>query len=163
VAGAIVLALVGACNGPSSPVPVGQIQSPAPATPSESPTPSPTPTADAAVTTQVCLTVNQATEDATVVVNDQLTVLEHAAASGDQPAMVAAAEAINKQFTTLSAYLATQSQVFLLEPAVQATLTDVSEALAEMASPRYIGTMVDIKKEMIEFAAAFTASCDSVA
>jgi hypothetical protein len=106
----------------------------------------------------VCTEATAATAAATAVINDQLGILEQAAAAGDQARMVAAAEIINTQFRTLSATFALRSQT-LTSPALNRTLIDVSEALAEMASPRYTGTMVDIKKKMIDFSAAFTAVC----
>jgi hypothetical protein len=151
------VALTAACAAQPDAVPVGQVASAAPtATPTLTPTP--TPTADPAMFTTVCADATQATSTATIVINDQLAILEQAAADGDQTRMVAAAEAINNQFTVLSASFTLQAQM-LTSPPLSATLTDVSAALAEMASPRYTGTMVDIKKKMIDFAAAFAAVC----
>ena len=155
--GAILL-VVAACTGQPGAVPVGQVVESA--TPSATPTaaPIPTPTADPAMIATVCAEATQATATVTLIINDQLAVLEQAAADGNQAVMVAAAEAINNQFTTLSASFAARAQI-LTSPQLSQTLSDVSAALAEMASPRYLGTMVDIKREMIDFALAFAAIC----
>ena len=137
-------------------VPVGQVSESTPV--SSTPTPTPAPTADPAAAATVCADVIEASGAATIVINNQLSLLEQAAAAGDQAGLVAAAEAINTQFTTLSASFATQAQI-LTSPQLTKTLTDISAALAEMASPRYNGTMVDIKKKMVDFEAAFEATC----
>jgi len=106
----------------------------------------------------VCTEASAAVAASTAVINDQLATLEQAAAAGDQTRMVAAAEIINTQFRTLSATFALRAQT-LTNPGLNKTLVDVSDALAEMASPRYTGTMVDIKKKMIDFSVAFAGVC----
>lgn len=157
----VVFAITAACTAQPPSVPVRQVQGSESAAPTATSSPSPTPTPDPFITEQVCAEATEATAAASAVINDQLATLERAAAAGDQAGMVAAAEAINTQFTSLSARFATQAQVQSVSPPVQDTLADVSAALAEMASPRYIGTMVDIKRKMIDFAAAFVRVCGS--
>lgn len=156
--GAVVLTLVVAgCSARPHTIPAAEIGGSL--SPSPTPSPTPTPTPDAFITRQVCNEVTEATAAASAIIDERLEAVEHAAAEGDQAAMVEAAEAINTQFLSLSTRFAAQSQVPSLSPPVQETLADVSEALAEMASPRYIGTSVDIKREMIDFSAALTRVC----
>lgn len=145
-----------ACTSQPPVAPVVSTQSPSP---TASATPSPTPTPDPFITNQVCDEAKQAIATASAVINEQLALLEQAAADGDQAGMVRAAEAINTQFTSLSDRFATQAKVASVGPAVQDTLADVSAALAEMASPRYVGTQVDIKRKLIDFEVAFVRVC----
>lgn len=122
-------------------------------------TPSPTaPPVDPVLTKQICAAAAKATADGTKVFNDQLAALEQAAAKNDQAAMVAAAEAINKQFTDLASALGVLAQQ-PVSPAVKVVLSDVSTALTEMASLSYTGTTVDIRKKLLDFAAAFGKTC----
>ncbi|HLT11667.1 MAG TPA: hypothetical protein VK028_12845 [Micromonosporaceae bacterium] len=152
----VLLAMAVACTNQPPAAPVGNTQSPSP---TASATPSPTPTPDPFITNQICDEAKQAIAAASAVINEQLALLEKAAADGDQAGMVQAAEAINTQFTSLSDRFATQAKVASVSPAVQDALADVSAALAEMASPRYVGTQVDIKRKMIDFEIAFVRAC----
>ena len=72
--------------------------------------------------------------------------------------MVAAAEAINKQFVSLAAIL-TQLSERPVTPALKTVLTDIATALTQMSSLSYTGTTVDIRKKLLDFAAAFTKTC----
>ena len=74
----------------------------------------------------------------TKVFNDQIAAIEQAAADGDQAAMVAAAETINKQFVSLAAIL-TQLSERPVTPALATVLTDIATALAQMSSLSYTG------------------------
>jgi flagellin-specific chaperone FliS len=161
VAGAFAgLIVVAGCSPAPAAVDAAPTGSP---TGSESPTPtaSPAPTAppvDPAVTYEVCTQASNATAATTALFNEQIAALEQAAARNDQAGMVTAAEAINKQFQALSAALATMAQRQIGDE-LKKILTDISEALAEMASLSYTGTTVDIRKKLLDFAAAFTTAC----
>ena len=98
----------------------------------------------------------------TKVFNDQIAALEQAPPRNDQAAMVAAAEAINKQFVSLAAIL-TQLSERPVTPALKTVLTDIATALTQMSSLSYTGTTVDIRKKLLDFAAAFTKTCTSPA
>ncbi len=151
-----------ACNG-STPraaqPPVVEPTASASPSPSASPTPPPL---DPAVTADVCSLAAAATTSTTKVFNDQLAALEQAAARNDQSAMVAAAEAINKQFVSLAAIL-TQLSERPVASALKTVLTDIATALTQMSSLSYTGTTVDIRKKLLDFAAAFNKTCTSPA
>jgi hypothetical protein len=127
------------------------------ATPSMSASPTPPPL-DPAVTTDVCNLAAAATASTTHLFNDQIAALEQAAARNDQAAMVAAAAAINKQFLSLAATL-TQLAERPVTPALKTVLTDVATALTQMSALAYTGTTVDIRKKLLDFAAAFAKTC----
>ncbi|MDT5025262.1 MAG: hypothetical protein QOE61_1688 [Micromonosporaceae bacterium] len=120
-------------------------------------TPPPTP-GDAAVTRQVCLDAAAGAADVTKVFTDQIAALEAAAAKGDQAAMVAAAELIQKKFLALSATLTTLSQK-RVDPGVKAALTDAAAALKEISSSSYPGTTQDTQKRLGDLAATFAKVC----
>ena len=48
-------------------------------------------------------------------------------------------------------------------PALKTVLTDIATALTQMSSLSYTGTTVDIRKKLLDFAAAFTKTCTSPA
>jgi hypothetical protein len=126
-------------------------------TPSATPSPTPPP-ADPAVVLEVCTLASTATAGGTHIFNDQIAALEQAAARNDQVAMVAAAEAINKEFVGLAATLSQLAQR-PISPELKTVLTDVAAALTQMSSLAYTGTTVDIRKKLLDFAAAFTRTC----
>lgn len=113
---------------------------------------------DPGVTRQTCTAAIKVATAGTKVFNDQLAALEKAAAKGDQTAMVAAAEAINKEFLAMASALGALSQK-TVSPSVKAALTDASAALSDIASETYTGTMADIKKKLTELGASFTKAC----
>lgn len=123
--------------------------------PSASPTPSPL---DPAVTSDVCSLAAAANASTTRVFNDQIAALERAAADENQAGMVAAAETINRQFVSLAAIL-TQLSERPVSPELKTVLTEIAEALTDMSSLSYTGTTVDIRKKLLDFAAAFTSTC----
>jgi hypothetical protein len=87
-----------------------------------------------------------------------LAVLEAAAAKGDQAAMVAAAELIQKKFLDLAASLATLSQKFV-DSDVKDALTAASATLKEISSESYPGTTQDTQKRLGDVAATFAKAC----
>ena len=126
---------------------------------SASASPSPTaPPIDPEVTSEVCTLAAAATTGATSIFNDQIGALEQAAARNDQAAMVSAAEAINKQFVQLAANL-NQLAAYPVSPELKKVLTDIITAVNQMSSLSYTGTTVDIRKKLLDFAAAFTRTC----
>ena len=46
---------------------------------------------------------------------------------------------------------------------MKTVLTDIATALTQMSSLSYTGTTVDIRKKLLDFAAAFTKTCTSPA
>jgi hypothetical protein len=134
------------------------------ASPSGSASASPSPTAptappvDPEVTSEVCTLAAAATAGATSIFNDQIGALEQAAARNDQASMVSAAEAINKQFVQLAANL-NQLAAYPVSPELKKVLTDIITAVNQMSSLSYTGTTVDIRKKLLDFAAAFTRTC----
>jgi hypothetical protein len=126
-------------------------------TPSATPSPTPPPV-DPAVVLEACSLASAATSGATKVFNDQIAALEQAAARNDQVAMVTAAEAINKEFVGLAATLSQLAQR-PVSPELKTVLTDVAAALTQMSSLAYTGTTVDIRKKLLDFAAAFNRTC----
>lgn len=157
VAALVVALTAAACDGGTVPVaqqsPVGETSTNTSATPSPTVTPE-----DPAVTADVCSLATADTASTTKLFNDQMAALEQAAARGDQAAMVAAAGAINKRFMSLGATL-TQLATRPVSPALRAVLTDIATALAQMSSLAYTGTTVDIRKKLLDFAAAFAKVC----
>lgn len=113
---------------------------------------------DPAVTKQVCVTATAAAVEATKVFTDQIALLEAAAAKDDRTAMVAAAEAIQKELVELAASLATLSQQ-QVSPAVRSALTDGYAVLKEISSESYPGTAADIQKRLSDLAAGFAKTC----
>jgi hypothetical protein len=157
--GLLVLAAAAACG----PVPVSVVSPTADpsAAPNGSPSASPSPTAppiDPEITREVCTLATAATNGATSIFNDRIAALEQAAAGNDQASMVAAAEAINRQFLQFSANL-TQLAAYPISPELKTVLTDIITALNQMSSLSYTGTTVDIRKKLLDFAAAFTRVC----
>lgn len=154
-----VLAAVGC--GPAAPVAVVSPTSEPAVSPSDSPSPTPSPTpppVDPAVVLEACSLATTATAAATRSFNDQIAALEQAAARNDQTTMITAAEAINKQFVDLGTQLGQLAQR-PVSPELKTVLTDVAAALAQMSSLAYTGTTVDIRKKLLDFAAAFGRAC----
>lgn len=151
-AATVVFAIAECTDDPAQPGPGTQPSTSASAAPT---TPSP---GNLVVTKRVCTDAVKVATDGTKVFNDQLVALEKAAAKGDQTAMVAAAEAIHKEFTEMTAALGTLSQKSV-SPSVKAALSDASAALTEIASETYAGTMADTKKKLTDLAASFTKAC----
>jgi hypothetical protein len=136
------------------------------ATPSESVTPSPTvsptpPAVDPATTLAVCTEASSATAVTTSIYNEQIASLEQAAARNDQATMVLAAEAINRQFIALADTLTVLSQRAVSQE-LNTVLVDIATALRQMSSLAYTGTIVDIRKKLLDFAAAFQHTCPPV-
>jgi hypothetical protein len=160
VAAGLLVMLAGVACGP---VPVSVVT---PTTdpglsPSETPSPTPSPTpppVDPAAVLEACSLASTATSGATKSFNDQIAALEQAAARNDQTTMITAAEAINKQFVDLGTTL-TQLAQRPVSPELKTVLTDVAAALTQMSSLAYTGTTVDIRKKLLDFAAAFTRTC----
>jgi hypothetical protein len=113
---------------------------------------------DPAVTADVCSLSSAATASTTKIFNDQIAALEQAAARNDQASMVRAAETINRQFENLAATL-TQLSERPVTPALRTVLTDIATALTQMYALSYTGTTVDIRKKLLDFAAAFAKTC----
>ncbi len=155
VAGATLVVTTAACTG-ERPLP-GPLQPTAGASSSVPPT-APASPDDPAVTRRTCTAAIGLARDGMKVFNEQLAVLEKAASRGDQTAMVAAAEAINKKFNDMAASLGTLAQESV-SPPVKIALTGASAALSDVASETYAGTMVDITKKLAEVAATVTKAC----
>jgi hypothetical protein len=157
----IVLALTLTATACTQPVPVADQSPTASTSPATSLSPSPSPTTppeDPAVTADVCSLASAATSSTTKIFNDQIAALEQAAARNDQATMVRAAETINRQFANLAATL-TQLAARAVSPALRTVLTDIATALTQMYALSYTGTTVDIRKKLLDFAAAFTSTC----
>jgi hypothetical protein len=152
----LALALAG-CQGNPAPSPTGTVDATATASTDVSPT---APPVDPAATAQVCGLAVAATRTTTKIFNDQMAAFEQAAATNDEPAMFAAAEAINQQFTTLATTF-TQLSQRPIDPALRAVLTDIATALTQMSSLSYTGTTVDIRKKLIDFTDALNHACVS--
>jgi hypothetical protein len=109
-------------------------------------------------TAEVCGLAAAATDTTTDIFNEQIAALEQAAASNDKAAMVAAAEAINKQFADLAEVFA-QLAERPIAPELQVVLTDIAAALTQMAALSYTGTTVDIRKKLLDFTSAIEHTC----
>jgi hypothetical protein len=120
-----------------------------------SPTPPPV---DPAATAEVCGLASAATDTTTEIFNEQIAALEQAAASSDQAAMVAAAEAINEQFADVAETF-TDLATRPISPELQVVLTDIATALTEMSSLAYTGTTVDIRRKLLDFTSAIERTC----
>jgi hypothetical protein len=114
--------------------------------------------ADPAVTRQACLTAVRAAGDGVRVFNDQLQVLERAAARGDQHAMVAAAEVINNKMRELASTLRRLSQT-AVSPRVRAALGGASAMLRDITSVSYTGSPSDIRTALVGFGTSFHRAC----
>jgi hypothetical protein len=160
VAVAVVVGLslsAGACT--RQPIAVVTTSGTSAESPSPSATPSPTPPpVDPAATQQTCAQALAETSNGTQIFNVQIAALEQAAAVNDQAALVAAADAINKEFTALAATTATLA-ARPVSPQLKTALTDISAALSVMSSTAYTGTTVDIRKKLADFAAALNKAC----
>jgi len=110
------------------------------------------------VTADVCSLSTAATASTTKIFNDQIAALEQAAARNDQATMVRAAETINRQFENLAATF-TQLAERPVSAALRTVLTDIATALTQMYALSYTGTTVDIRKKLLDFAAAFANTC----
>jgi hypothetical protein len=152
----LVLALAG-CQANPAPGPTGTTEATATASTDASPT---APPVDPAATAQVCGLAVAATGTTTKIFNDQMAAFEQAAATSDESAMFAAAEAINQQFTTLATTF-TQLAQRPIDPALRGVLTDVATALTQMSSLSYTGTTVDIRKKLVDFTDALNHVCVS--
>lgn len=131
--------------------------------PSESLTPSATlsptpPPVDPATTLAVCTEASSATVLTTSIYNEQIASLEQAAARNDQATMIQAAGAINNQFVALADTLTVLSQRAVSQE-LKSVLADIATALRQMSSLAYTGTIVDIRKKLLDFAAAFQHTC----
>jgi hypothetical protein len=153
---ALALALAG-CEANPAPSPTSSVDATATASTDASPTVVPV---DSAATAQVCGLAVAATGTTTKIFNDQMAAFEQAAATNDESAMFAAAEAINQQFTTLATTF-TQLSQRPIDPALRAVLTDVATALTQMSSLSYTGTTVDIRKKLVDFTDALNHVCVS--
>ena len=155
----VIVALTAAACHRSVPV---ATEAPSPdATASASPSVSLSPTSppeDPAVTADVCNLASAATAGTTKIFNDQIAALEQAAARNDQATMVTAAQTINRQFANLAATM-TQLAERPVSPALRTVLTDVATALTQMYALSYTGTTVDIRKKLLDFAAALAKTC----
>lgn len=116
---------------------------------------------DPLVTVEVCGLANAATGTTNTVFNEQVAAFEQAAARNDQAALVAAAKAMNEQFQS-AAEAFTQLSERRVDPALQAVLAQIAEALTVMSSVSYTGTTLDIRKKLVDFTLALEAACGSV-
>ena len=154
---------VAACTGDGQrPGVVGQPtvsgSAPAPSgTAGATPTATPAPP-DPAVTRQVCADAVRAAGEVVKLFNDQLAVLERAAARGDEATMVAAAEKIMDELTEMATTLRVYAQRSVTPP-VRAALSKAAATLSEMASESYPGSPADIKKALTGLGSAFTSAC----
>jgi hypothetical protein len=146
-----------ACQADPTPGPTGT----ADATPTTSAAASPTaPPVDPAATAEVCGLATAATDTTTKIFNEQMAAFEQAAATNDEAAMLAAAEAINRQFTSL-ANTFTQLAQRPVAPDLRSVLTDIATALTQMSALSYTGTTVDIRKKLVDFTDALNRLCVS--
>jgi hypothetical protein len=158
--GAILVLLavtVVACNDPGPGPSMAAVES----SQSTSPSPSASPTeppVDPAATVEVCGLASTASVATTTIFNEQIAALEQAAAQGDQAAMLAAAEAINQKFVDLAETM-TRLANRPVAAELRTVLTDIASALTDMSALSYTGTTVDIRKKLLDFAAAITRVC----
>lgn len=125
--------------------------------PSVAPSSSPSP-GDPILTQQVCAAAAILTGDGARLYNDELAVLEKAAAQGDQATLVEAAEKIQKKFVQLADGLGALSKRSI-SPKLKTTLIEASAALTEIASQTYAGTTSDIKDRLTSLGASFVPVC----
>lgn len=133
--------------------------------PSETPTasvsvsPSPSaPPVDPAATAEVCGLAAAAIETTTTIFNEQIALIEQAAARNDQATMVEAARAINEQFVSLGATF-TQLTKRRISEELNTVLTEIAAALEQMSALSYTGTTVDIRKKLLDFSDAVASTC----
>jgi hypothetical protein len=125
--------------------------------PSVAPSSSPSP-GDPILTQQVCAAAAILTGDGARLYNDELAVLEKAAAQGDQATLVEAAEKIQKKFVQLADGLSELSKRSI-SPKLKAALLEASAALTEIASQTYAGTTSDIKDRLASLGTSFVPVC----
>jgi hypothetical protein len=148
-----------ACTGDAKPASTASPSSTASASvrPSASPTGSAFP-GDPAVMAQTCTKASKILADGTKLFNDQLAVLEKAAAKGDQTGMAAAATAISTEFTAMATELAPLAQASVSSQ-LRSTLTTAAGALTDLGSSAYSGTTADTKRKLADLSAALSKAC----
>lgn len=120
-------------------------------------TPSPRP-GDPAVTRRVCAAAVQAATNGLRIFDEQMAVLERAAARDDEAAVINAATVITKSLRNLAVSFHALSRRSS-RVRVQAALRQAATELAIMSSESYVGTSADQRRELAELAGTLEKVC----
>jgi hypothetical protein len=115
-------------------------------------------TTDPTLTQQACTAAALSTVDSTRLFNNQMAVIERAAADDDTRRMIAAANRIQLSFVQLAQGLAVLSAK-PVNPEVAQTLRAGSQAMSEISSNTYAGSTADINTRLTELTASVLTAC----
>src|SRR5215475_3979122 len=114
--------------------------------------------AEPTLTQEACTAAALSAADSTRLFNNQMAVIEQAAADDDTGALIAAANRIQRSFVQLAQGLSTLSTK-PVNPEVAQTLREAAATVTEISSNTYGGSTADISARLADLTSAVLTAC----